>query len=560
MYSQNPPTAPALQTMPSTLDMVVEGNPMAHCGNNDISGRVELSISIKDIPNMDVMSKSDPMVVVYLKSGFQNGIVEIGRTECIKDTLTCSFSESIVTDFYFEAEQNLLFYVYDVDDFKHQANLKKQDLVGIAGPIGLAQIMMAELSTQTLPIRCKGACKKTCSLTVVAEQLAECFMSASFYVSCKGLPKRDLFSSDPFFVISKSSESTVGGGWVNCYTSDVVKKTVKPKFKMAEISLLKLCNGDMSRPLKITFYDWERSGKHDYMCEVVTSAAELSQSYGTETTLTLKNPTKKSADKRNKARGTMTVHNWTVKDAPTFASLLHKGLKMHLSVAVDFTASNGNVSQPGTLHYIDPHTGTNQYIAAIRSLAAVLAPYDPEGRFTALGFGAVLPTGQTSHCFCMAPGDGSVFGPQGIEAAYRTTLANVRLSGPTIFSQLIHQVSQRAIARGPGHYDVMLLLTDGIVTDVQHTIKAVIESSNTPLSIIICGVGQRDWEAMNVLDADDVVLTQNGVDARRDIVQFVPFLDFCPNPAALAVETLAELPGQVEEWAAIVTDGGGRFI
>lgn len=31
-------------------------------------------------------------------------------------------------------------------------------------------------------------------------------------------------------------------------------------------------------------------------------------------------------------------------------------------VAIDFTGSNGNPMQPGTLHYIDPTGRPNQYI------------------------------------------------------------------------------------------------------------------------------------------------------------------------------------------------------
>jgi hypothetical protein len=71
------------------------------------------------------------------------------------------------------------------------------------------------------------------------------------------------------------------------------------------------------------------------------------------------------------------------------------------------------------------------------------------------------------------------------------------------------------------------------------------------MSIIIVGVGNADFTAMNELDADTVPLVSNGVQAQRDIVQFVPFRNFqnlrnvSAAKAYLAKEVLAEIPDQI---------------
>jgi hypothetical protein len=71
------------------------------------------------------------------------------------------------------------------------------------------------------------------------------------------------------------------------------------------------------------------------------------------------------------------------------------------------------------------------------------------------------------------------------------------------------------------------------------------------MSIIIVGVGNADFTAMNELDADTVPLVFNGVQAQRDIVQFVPFRNFqrlqyvSAAKAYLAKEVLAEVPEQI---------------
>ena len=82
--------------------------------------------------------------------------------------------------------------------------------------------------------------------------------------------------------------------------------------------------------------------------------------------------------------------------------------------------------------------------------------------------------------------------------------------------------------------------------------QAIIDASVLPLSIIIVGVGEADFSAMNELDADTVPLIMNGRQAARDIVQFVPLRHFQGRnvpvhliKARLAKEVLAEVPDQL---------------
>jgi hypothetical protein len=82
--------------------------------------------------------------------------------------------------------------------------------------------------------------------------------------------------------------------------------------------------------------------------------------------------------------------------------------------------------------------------------------------------------------------------------------------------------------------------------------QAIVEASVLPLSIIIVGVGNADFEAMEELDGDTVRLTSPvGKVAARDIVQFVPFTQFVSagmdsqmSRLHLAREVLAEVPDQ----------------
>ena len=102
------------------------------------------------------------------------------------------------------------------------------------------------------------------------------------------------------------------------------------------------------------------------------------------------------------------------------------------------------------------------------------------------------------------------------------------------------------------NYFVLLIITDGIINDIVETKRSIVQASGYPMSIIIIGVGNEDFSAMEALDADKTALTAGGQVAQRDIVQFVEFRKFLRNNSwdreMLAREVLQEVPNQVVEW------------
>ena len=109
-------------------------------------------------------------------------------------------------------------------------------------------------------------------------------------------------------------------------------------------------------------------------------------------------------------------------------------------------------------------------------------------------------------------------------AAYQQSLNAVQLYGPTNFAPVINHVAGIAKTDVTGaNYYVLLIVTDGEITDFSNTLSAIVAASYLPMSIIIVGVGEADFGAMDDLDADDNLLTDGRNRAQRDIVQFVPF-------------------------------------
>lgn len=51
-----------------------------------------------------------------------------------------------------------------------------------------------------------------------------------------------------------------------------------------------------------------------------------------------------------------------------------------------------------------------------------------------------------------------------------------------------------------------MIITDGVISDMQQTIDQIVRGSELPLSIVIVGVGSADFSSMDVLDADETPL------------------------------------------------------
>ena len=64
--------------------------------------KVNIWISCKHLPNLEVFSKTDPFVNVYIKEEKRTTWVLIGQTEEIPDELDPNFKTMIGVNYYFE--------------------------------------------------------------------------------------------------------------------------------------------------------------------------------------------------------------------------------------------------------------------------------------------------------------------------------------------------------------------------------------------------------------------------------------------------------------------------
>ena len=145
-----------------------------------------------------------------------------------------------------------------------------------------------------------------------------------------------------------------------------------------------------------------------------------------------------------------------------------------------------------------------------------------------------------------------VLGVKGILDAYHSAINAVALWGPTNFAPTVQAAIQssrqadaaaRAAGMPYGQYTVLLIITDGEITDMNETIAALREASRSPISVVIVGVGNADFTKMELLDGDP----PQGIGGVRDCVQFVELQKVTGNPQRVCEETLKEIPTQVKE-------------
>jgi hypothetical protein len=248
-----------------------------------------------------------------------------------------------------------------------------------------------------------------------------------------------------------------------------------------------------------------------------------------------------------------------------------------LITAIDYTLSNGdpnNLANPdrtNSLHFINPDDeyAYNPYQMAIVSVGTTLSQYDYDQKYPVYGFGARVrpapgqPASPVKHCFKVSETEAD--GIDGILQQYKDSFKRVVLSGPTLFNPLIREAAriareneaEVAKAKAAGEtdavlkYTILLIITDGDISDFLETKKVIVEDAcNTALSIIIVGVGKKgNFEDMEKLDSDKNMLTYQNQAAARDIVQFIPYNAVEGRGAtAISQQALAEIPEQVIQY------------
>jgi len=481
---------------------------------------------------------------MYLQVGDQ--WKEIGRTEALKNNANPQFNKPIEVDYFFEETQKVRFDVYDIDS--KSTKVTDDDHLGFAEST-LAEVVAGSPVTKFLTLKGKTL-ESTIQLRVEEQTKQQETLQLTF--AAQKLDKKDLLGkTDSFLTLSRKTRE---GTWQVVLKTEVVKNNLNPTWRPLRAKASQLSGGDYDCPVKVDCFDYDSITSSDLIGSFETSVSELLRE-GPGKQWPLINPKKAAKKKDYQNSGIIVLTSFEALKGFTFFDFVSAGLQIGVTFAIDFTGSNGKVTSPESLHHIGGKE-PNAYMKAIEAVGNVVQEYDSDKIFPTFGFGAKIPPNrETSHDFPLnfKTNNPNCNGVRGVIDAYKTSLAQLELFGPTNFAPIINKISKLAataqLERSARNYFVLVILTDGVVTDLQETIHAVVTASHLPMSIIIVGIGGSDFEALHVLDGD-VQDTVAGTKSRRDIVQFVAYRD-CETPAVLAKHILAEVPRQVCDYYSI---------
>jgi hypothetical protein len=558
--------------------------------NSNKITRVQLTLYAQNLKNVAGFGKgaSDPYAVVTLIASDPRDKPQIlGQTEVIKNALSPQWTKHFLIDFQFGKPTRINVGIYDesrkVKTAMGSAVFEVGEMLGARGGIKAKKL--------------KSSGTVFCRVEKAKEQDA-----GTLQFTLRGIKLKNvdgfLSKSDPFFEVSRLIQAAGGPSWQPVYRSQHINNDLNPKFEPVSIGLNELCEGDKNKPIKVIMWDWEKSGKHTPMGSFETTVNGLMNAVTDSGTGDVKSISTQNAFhliRKKKDFGMVVVTAATISGEssaplpaaafapppshceappppslqqdrdvpmplpppipapqarPKFVDYISGGCELQMSVAIDFTGSNGDPRQPGTLHYIHQDGQLNDYEKALSAVGSIVAKYDQDQKFPVWGFGAKY-SGVIHHCFQCGQ-EAEARGISGILEAYRGTFeTGLTMSGPTIFSEVINLAAARARSKqeasrriGQQYYEILLILTDGAVSDINGTKQAISAASDAPLSIVIIGIGNADFSSMQFLD--DFQSQEAG--SGRDICQFVEFSRHASNKISLTQATLDEIPDQLVEY------------
>lgn len=357
--------------------MTSGSNKFAHQGNvNLLSEELEIFVSCRNLPKVEFSSPSDPFIVISQKIdsiNIKNGsnvkicdrirYQELAKTEVIMDNHNPDFSKQIKIIYKFQEVQIIRLDVYDADT-KNMSKLTYHDY------IGYCEFVLGDLvSTQNSKLVIKIKNRKTQqplffkSYPVVCIVRCETTSPSDAWVDLQfagnHLPKMDwgLVHTYTLYIYTQTAtlvlnihrfgkidgylqiyRQAIDGGWMSVYQTEVVKHNYNPVWNSFKISVQRLCNGDVDRPILVRCWDWNKNAEPDYAGELQTSLRELTAK---ESKIFHQ---KKNGIYTKKKCGTLTILQMEITRKISFLQYITGGMEIQLMIAIDFTDSNGNYS------------------------------------------------------------------------------------------------------------------------------------------------------------------------------------------------------------------------
>uniref|UniRef100_A0A8C5TAN8 C2 domain-containing protein n=1 Tax=Malurus cyaneus samueli TaxID=2593467 RepID=A0A8C5TAN8_9PASS len=110
------------------------------------------------------------------------------------------------------------------------------------------------------------------------------------------------------------------------HRTEVVMNNLNPAWKTFKVSVNSLCSGDQDRKLKCIVWDWDSNGKHDFIGEFSSTFKEM----------------RGAMEGRQVTKLSVLLSCLQIHKMHSFLDYIMGGCQIQFTVAIDFTASNGD--------------------------------------------------------------------------------------------------------------------------------------------------------------------------------------------------------------------------
>uniref|UniRef100_A0A8D0EK88 C2 domain-containing protein n=1 Tax=Strix occidentalis caurina TaxID=311401 RepID=A0A8D0EK88_STROC len=148
------------------------------------------------------------------------------------------------------------------------------------------------------------------------------------------------------------------------HRTEVVMNNLNPAWKTFKVSVNSLCSGDQDRRLKCIVWDWDSNGKHDFIGEFSSTFKEMRGA------MEGRQVSGNHPNNLNVLLSCLQIHKMH-----SFLDYIMGGCQIQFTVAIDFTASNGDPRNSCSLHYIHPYQ-PNEYLKALVAVGEICQDYD----------------------------------------------------------------------------------------------------------------------------------------------------------------------------------------
>lgn len=280
------------------------------------------------------------------------------------DNLSPHWVKQFDVQYNFEVREQYKIDIYDVDDFDNLQKFEKHDYVG-GIEFSLHEVVTQRDQTLERPlVNAERGANKNGIIKITGEE-----KKAGKAQELVMKPRATLGTTSGmcFFLVLKQIGAT---SWKPVYKSEI-KPYQSGAYHWNIVNLLTtdiVDEGNIDQEFKLEFFQSAKSGKHSNLGHVNMTLSQVTS--GQSEFLV--------SDKKGKTDPSrmLKFDQFALKERFSFLDFIFGGCEIGLSIAIDFTLSNGVPSSPESLHYLNLQK--NEYLNAIRSVGNILQYYDSD--------------------------------------------------------------------------------------------------------------------------------------------------------------------------------------